>query len=236
MSRFVLLFVALALVLSPMSSSRAMDVQPLRMTLIPSSGQTSGTLSVNNTRDRPLLFEVVVERRVIAPDGSQTFTPAEDDFIVFPPQGSVDPGRSQALRFQYVGATDLAETQGYVIRVKEVPVMAEGFSGVQFAYAFGVAIYVKPKDARDAIRVDSVTRSEAGLTIELTNTGNDYSLLTDKRFRFEVDGQRRTLDRDELGKLIGLPLVAPGAKRTLQIAIPDLPAGQVTTVSFDQRS
>lgn len=235
MSRFAFLIAFLVAPVLAVAGS-AMDVQPLRVTLVPTQGQTSGTLSVNNTRDRTLPFEVVVERRVIAQDGAQTFTPAEDDFIVFPPQGSVEPGRSQAVRFQYVGTTDLSQTQGYVIRVKEVPVTPEGFSGVQFAYAFGVAVYVKPKDARHAIRVDSVERSAGGLTLQVTNTGNDYGLLTDKRLRVEVGGQRKTYERQKLGELIGLPLMAPGATRTLKVAIADLPTGNVTAVSFDNLS
>jgi fimbrial chaperone protein len=213
-----------------------MVVNPLRVTLVPSLGQTSATLTLANTRDRPLPFEVTAERRLIAEDGTQTFEPAEDDFVIFPPQGRVEPGRSQAMRIQYVGPADVTQTQGYVIRVSEVPVTDPNFSGVQFAYAFGVAVYVKPQDARDAIQVTSFERTPEGLVVQLTNSGNDYSLLSDKRLRIEVGGQRLTFEGQQLGAMLTSPLVPPASRRTLRIAIPNLPAGDVTALSFDPRS
>lgn len=211
----------------------AMDIQPLRIVLEPDAGRTSATIAVNNTRDRTLPFEVEVERRIIAEDGSQTFEPAEEDFVVFPPQGSVEPGNSKAVRIQYVGGDEFAATQGYVVRIKEIPVQDDQFSGVQFAYAFGVAVYVKPRGARDNVKVDTFRRTDSGLEIGLTNSGTDYALLSAKRLRVEAKGERRDFVRDELTGLIGLPLVAPGARRTLVLETADLPKGDLTAVAFD---
>lgn len=221
-------------VLVPMPLS-AMNVQPLRIMIEPAKGQTSATIAVNNTRDRVLPFEIVAERRLIAEDGSQTFEPAEDLFVVFPPQGNVEVGRSQAVRVQYIGPPVVDRTQGYVIRVKEVPVQDPSFEGVRFAYAYGVAFYVKPERARDDVKVNGFRKTNDGLEIDLVNNGNDYSLLTEKRLRIEAGTEKLSLERQQLSELIDFPLIAPGGKRTLKIKLPKPPAGTITAVAFDLR-
>ncbi|MEM1131859.1 MAG: fimbria/pilus periplasmic chaperone [Pseudomonadota bacterium] len=224
---------AFSLLLGLGSLAQAMEVQPLRVMLVPAEGRTAGTISVNNTRTDPLPYEISVERRIIAPDGSQTFTSAEDDFVVFPPQGLIEPGGTQAVRFQYLGPIELTETQGYVLRVKEVPVRDENFSGIQFAYSFGAAIYVKPADAEDDIDINSVARDGDVITVGMANSGNDYSLLTAKRLTFVIDGQRFNYGREELAQLIPNPLIAPNSERTLTITIADLPTGSIEELRFN---
>lgn len=211
----------------------AMNVQPLRIMIEPAKGQTSATIAVNNTRDRALPFEIVAERRIIAQDGSQTYEPADDSFVIFPPQGNVDVGRSQAIRVQYVGPPVADKTQGYVIRVKEVPVQDPNFEGVRFAYAYGVAFYIKPERARDNVQVNGFRKTEEGLEIDLVNDGNDYSLLTEKRLRIEAGAEKLNFERQQLSEMIEFPLVAPGGKRTLKIKLPKQPTGTITAVAFD---
>ncbi|WP_448659880.1 fimbrial biogenesis chaperone [Sphingomonas sp. CJ99] len=231
----VLLVAAAVAMLAVGSTVWAMDVQPLRILLNPARGQVSGTISINNTRTEPLDYEILVERRIIEADGTQRFEPAEDDFIIFPPQGSVQPGQSQAARFQYLGPRDVTTTQGYVLRVKEVPVQRPEFSGVQFAYAFGVAVYVRPADARDTLTVQSVERTAEGVRLTVVNQGNDYALLADKRLRLSIGSEQRALVRQEFAQLVGLPLIAPNSSRILDLALPDLPQGAPTAVIDDLR-
>ncbi|MEW4449087.1 fimbria/pilus periplasmic chaperone [Qipengyuania sp. JC766] len=229
---FALFFVS-ALWLSGTVASQALDVQPLRVTLEIGKGQTAGTIAVNNTGTEPMPFEVTVERRIIDENGQQRFEPVEDDFIVFPPQGLVAPGGTQAVRFQYLGEIDLTETQGYVLRVSEVPVRDPNFSGIQFAYSFGAAIYIKPNDATDRIQVESFEREENTVRAVLKNAGNDYSLLTAKQLRVTVGGETLRFSRDELTALIPNPLVSPGATRYLEINFEDLPEGSIESIRFD---
>lgn len=211
----------------------AMDVQPLRVVLVPGQGQTSGSVSVNNTRSNPLPYEVTVERRFIDENGQQRFESAEDDFLVFPPQGLIAASGTQAVRFQYLGEIELSETQGYVLRIKEVPVRDPDFSGIQFAYSFGAAVYVKPQDAKDRLEVRSFSREGSEITAELENIGNDYSLMTAKRLRISVGGENLRFERDQLSKLIPNPLIAPGGKRILKLTIEDLPEGELEEFRFN---
>lgn len=232
MRGFRLLLAALVLAFGLAWTAYAMEVQPLRVLLVPAQGQTAATIAINNTRTDALPYEISVERRFIDEDGMQTFAPAEEDFVVFPPQGLVPAGGTQAVRFQYLGPTEVTETQGYVIRVKEVPVRQEGFSGIQFAYSFGVAVYIQPPGAEDDLKIADVVRDGDQVSASLVNQGNDYSLLTTKRMRLSVGGQRLTYERDELSQIIPNPLIAPGASRKLVMTIPGLPAGEIEELAF----
>ncbi|MEH6664968.1 MAG: fimbria/pilus periplasmic chaperone, partial [Brevundimonas sp.] len=140
------------------TTAAAHEVTPMRVFLAPHAGQSSAVVTVANSRTDPLPFEVRVLRREVAPDGAQTFSPAEEQFAVFPPQALVAPQQSQAIRFQYIGDPALAQSAAYVLQVKEVPVMPEGFSGVITVYDFGVAVYVQADDARAEIAVTAVER------------------------------------------------------------------------------
>lgn len=219
--------------MSSVAAHAAFDVQPLRVTLDIGKGQTSSGISINNTGDTDLPFEIRVERRVIDENGQQTYEPIEDDFVVFPPQGLIPAGGTQAVRFQYLGDIELSQSQGYVLRVSEVPVRDPNFSGIQFAYSFGAAIYVKPSDVSDRIEVRSFERDGNTIRAVLENTGTDYSLLTAKPMRITVGGQTLSYNRQELATIIPNPLIAPGARRNLEMVIETLPEGNLEGLRFE---
>ena len=79
-------------------------------------------------------------RRIVSEDGVQTLERADDEFLVFPPQFVVPQGGSQAVRFQYLGDPDIAQSIAYVIEAQEVPVVPEGFSGITTVYNLGAAL------------------------------------------------------------------------------------------------
>lgn len=225
--------IALGAIWLLVSPAIAFQVQPLRYTLEPASGRTSTSFVVVNTKDKPLPFEVRMEKRVIDEQGGQTFLPAEQEFVVFPVQGLVPPGSSQSIRVQYVGDPVLEETAGYVVRVAEVPVTDDEVSGIQFAYSFGAALYVKPAGAKARVMIETAKASQGQLVLDLFNSGNDFSLLTRKRLRFSVGGERFSFGPDELRDLIADPLMAPNSRRRLEIGHAGIVPGPVTEYSFE---
>lgn len=228
---FAKLLAAAALVMP--TSIAAIDVQPLRVMLEPAVGRTAVTFAVSNPRDEALPVEIRVERRIIGPDGQQTFEPVEGDFVVFPVQSLIPADGSQAVRVQYVGDRQLSQTAGYILRVSEVPVIDPAVSGIQFAYSFGAAVYVKPAGAASRIVVDSSRMEDGRMVLELRNIGNDFALLTEKRLRFMIGDQAFDLSGDALRTLIPNALVAPASGRRLELLIPDLPTGEPIDVTID---
>lgn len=197
--------------------AHAYEVTPMRIFLQPDRGQTSTTITINNVRDAALPVEIQVFRRLVAPDGEQTFEPADDDFIVFPPQVQIEAGQSQAIRIQFAGSIgDVSEA--YVVQVTEVPVNRLEGTGIQFTYNFGVAVYLQPARARARLVVNNPVVADGMVRFEIANSGNDYGFLTGQSLEYRVAGERVVLTPDDLAEAISNPIVPPNSAR--QFALP----------------
>ncbi len=216
-----LLLAVLLLLQGLASPALAYEVTPMRIFLQTDRGQTSATITINNVRDTALPVEILVFRRFVAPDGSQTFEPADEQFIVFPPQVQIEPGQSQAIRIQFAGTIG-AESEAYVVQVTEVPVNRLEGTGIQFTYNFGVAVYLQPARARARLAVGKAALVDGALHFELVNSGNDYGFLTGQALEYRIGANRVTLSPDDLGGIVSNPIVPPHSAR--QFVLPIAPA------------
>ncbi|MFJ6023065.1 fimbria/pilus periplasmic chaperone [Brevundimonas sp. NPDC092305] len=204
----------------------AMRVQPMSYDLTPTGRGATQDVRVENTNDTPMPVEIRVERRHIGPNGEETREPAEDDFIVFPPQGIVPPNGFQNFRVQYVGDPTISQTRLYVVTVAQLPVNTTGSesSGVQFLFNLGTSVAVTPTGATANVQVTSVEpAAEPGkLHITVINRGNRYARLHNGSWHFTTaGGATQTLEGDDLRAAVSQPLIEPGATRII-----DLPVGQ----------
>lgn len=91
----------------------AMRVSPMVVELSTRGAGASARVEVGNVGSVPLPFETAITRLTFEDDGSITETPADEDFLVFPPQGLVAVNGRQMVRLQWVGAPDLEASQAY---------------------------------------------------------------------------------------------------------------------------
>lgn len=213
----------------PQPSIAGYEVSPMRMTLVPSQGQRGASISVNNTDSQPLQVEIRILRRLVAEDGTQKFDPAEDDFTVFPPQVEILGGKSQSVRFQYIGPPINDISAAYVVQVAELPVATLGFSGVRFTYNFGVAVYLNPPRASEKMRLISAERHGDGIRLRIRNDGTRFGVASLKRILVETGGKNLELTPEMLGVRITNPLVAPRSERIFDIATPELADVAITS-------
>jgi P pilus assembly chaperone PapD len=220
------------------TTADAYEVGPLRIFLAPSQGRASATISVNNTSNEELLFEVKTFRRDVARDGDQKLVPVEGVFTVFPVQARVAPQKTQAVRIQYRGDPVTADSRSYVVQIAEVPVMKPDFSGVKFTYDFGVAVYVdsaKPKS--DLGPLTDVAASGGELHFSVENRGNAYAFTAGYALRYTTsDGKSQTLEPSELAKLIRNPIIPPHSVRDFDLQIPGIAAGSVKSAELENRN
>lgn len=222
LTRWLWIVLGLATAFALAGAVRAYEVTPMRVFLQPDRGQNSATITINNIREEPLPVEIQVFRRVVAANGEQTFEPAEEEFITFPPQVQIAAGQSQAIRIQYVGTLgEVAEA--FVVQVTEVPVNKLEGTGIQFTYNFGVAVYVQPPRARARLAVSEASAAEGTLRFKVANSGNDYGFLTGQVLEYRVGAARVQLTPDELSTLVSNPIVPPGASREFAIPLAATP-------------
>ncbi len=217
-------------------SASAYEVAPIRHQLAPERGVLTGTFTITNRRAENLAVELVVLRRVYDEEGNHTLVEDDQNFIVFPPQMLIMPGKSAAVRFQYIGDPGIEISEGYVIDVREVPIQTESFTGFRFTYNFGVAVYVKaPRSRSDAQIVESYIE-DGILNLQLSNNGKDFARLTNDRLTINADGKRIVLEGTDLTSRLDNPALPP--LRTRKIAMDmsayDLPDG-VVNVTLRER-
>jgi len=210
-------------------SARAMNVQPLALEMATIGSNSRTTIQAVNDGAQPMPVEVAIKKIDIALDGKTTETPADKEFLVFPPQAVIPAGGTQNFRVQWVGAPDIKKSQGYTIYVNQLPVkMKPGESGVQMVFSFGVLANVAPLGAQSGLKlVGAEAASDGkkhGAAVTVENPSAMYAYFSDAKLTLESGSWRKVLSPGELRSLVGYGVVQPG--KTRRILIPaDVPAG-----------
>lgn len=199
-------------------------VEPMSYDLTTSGTGARQDLRVENTAAQPTPVDIFVERREILPDGTEKRTPAEDDFLVFPPQGIIPANGFQTFRVQYIGAP-VTQTVLYTITIAQQPVdmSGSGESGVQVLFNLGTLAAVSPPGSEPQLVIENVAPSdEAGkVRVTVSNEGNRYTRLRTGRWTLtDGKGASETLEGQALQNAVAQPLIEPGTRRII-----DLPVG-----------
>lgn len=215
---------AIIAALSSAGAHAGMRVQPMSYDLKPSGSEAQRDLRVENTGTTPIPVELRAERREILADGSEKRSPAEDDFLLFPPQGIVQPNSFQTFRVRYIGSPTIPKTVLYTVTVAQLPVDTSGrqTSGVQFLFNLGTLAAVSPDHAEADLVVTSVApaASAGKLRIEVRNQGNRYARLREGKWTFtSADGRTETLEGEALQKALTQPLIEPGTVRLIDLPV-----------------
>lgn len=216
---FTCLFLCLTL-----NTANAFRVSPMVYDLAPSGPAASKTIRVQNTTEDKLPVEIYAEKRVIHADGSESREPADDDFLIFPPQAIIDANGVQAVRVQYIGDPSIKNSAGYVVTVAQIPVDLKNLenSGVQFTFQFGTSVNVVPSKAKAKIEVLETKPAEGGVDLHLKNSGNSYTRLSLGQWIFSNnEGKQVILEGNDLKEAISQPLIQPNTERNITLPLPD---------------
>jgi fimbrial chaperone protein len=159
--------------------------------VLQSSGQESTeSLFVASTGDEPVAVQIRMVKRQIAQDGTETNIEDDENFLVYPPQMIVTPGKQQVVRVTWLGETDLAEELAYRAVVEQVPVnlatqQVQEVDGIPISITltstYIASVYVAPNGAKANLVLEDATPSkddngQTQLVLIFHNQGNarDY--------------------------------------------------------------
>jgi fimbrial chaperone protein len=183
--------------------AQAMRVSPMVVEMATGGANSSARIEVQNVGGGLLAFETRITRIDFDDQGQPTEVPADDDFLVFPPQGALQPDARQVIRLQWLGPPDLAVSQSYYLSVNQLPVeltpgedAGDAAAQVQIVYHMKALITVAPPEAEPDVSVVSVEAGMVqppapagadpqaplppkapGVVVHLRNTGNRYAML-----------------------------------------------------------
>ena len=213
MLRSLVLGAGLILVLG-VQGALAFTLTPMRTLLTLPSDMGGETILLRNPRkdDLPVVFEVF--ERKVNEDGSEESIPADDAFVVFPPQAVVPAGKTQAVRIQWVGGA-LSQSRSFHLYAREMPVNLEGEkkNGITTLFRVGAAINLTSKGFASKAELVHYKPEQDGVIVSIGNLGNEFIYVNELGLKFggkEIEGK-------ELSEAAGKTLIPPGVIRTFKI-------------------
>lgn len=203
----------------------AMRVSPMVAEMTTVGAGSAARIEVGNVGSAAMPFETQVTRMDLNENGEVVETPADEEFLIFPPQGVVGVGGRQVMRVQWVGAPDIDRSHAYYLAVKQLPVPTDGKppeSGGEVAvtvlYTMKALLVVAPPGAEPKIDVVSAkpvrvaapaaeaaataegqpVPTEPGLEIVVANTGKRYALMSGATWIIEGTAKDGAPFRQEL--------------------------------------
>lgn len=251
-----------ALVLAAIGSAAAvaMRVSPMVLEMETRGTNAVARIEVQNINQGNLAFETRITRMGFDANGDIVETPADEDFLVFPPQGVLAPGGRQVIRLQWVGDPELPTSQAYYVSVNQLPVALEPGAvdsvgaQVQIVYHMKALVVVAPPGATPDVEAVGVRpiqfqpqpESEGaplpptvpGIEVVLRNEGRRHAMMAGVGWRFEGknaagEDMRIEVTPEELNRAIGTGYVPALGERTFRMPLVDgFAADQPIRLSF----
>lgn len=207
-------------------SASAYRVKPLIVQLEPTGESAKADLLIENTHDYPLAVEFSASERIISDDGTETEMPKDGDFLIFPPQAVVPPGKTQRIQVRYLGDAT-TKSRAYRLHIEQADLDSEDTGKrVGFSVAFHPAVYVTPSGARFDVSVKSITPTDNGYEVLAHNSGNRHAVLTSGDWLAKDSSGKTALIDLKIAEIKKAPMIAPGQTRIIQ-----LPAGALNGLS-----
>lgn len=235
------LWLALFLILMGVQPSFAFKLLPISRTFAPVGRNATQSYEIVNDRNERLAVSVSMLQRQMDKDGKESYKPADDDFMIYPPQILLEPNTTQTVRVSWVGDPNPAAELSYRLLAEQVPVnldknqsqVAKPVGAVKLLMRYLGSVYVKS----DAMQPDVVLETietlphitgANQLAITMHNRGSAHVALTKLALHLKAAGAVVDLKPDQLNGMTNEVILASNTRRFVIPYPAGLPQGAVT--------
>lgn len=238
----------------------AMRVSPMVIEMESRGTNATARIEVQNINPGNLAFETRVFRMEIDAEGKITETPADEEFLIFPPQGILPAGGRQVVRLQWLGAAEPDTSQAYYVSVEQLPVKLEAGASdsigaqVQVLYNMRALVVVAPPGAKPDVTATVVEPTFfqppalpgaaeqpamlEGVAITLRNEGRRHAMMANFTWQLVGTGPdgsflRVDISPEELTQAVGTGFVPALGERIFRVPVPGFGPGPIK-LSFKQ--
>lgn len=218
----------------------AFQVSPMVAELSPEGDGSSYSFTLENRSKDKAAAKAQVFLREYDANGKEVRT-VTNDFLVYPPQLTVDPGQKKNIRLAWVGDKHPSKELAYRLIVQQLPVefdkskQSSNAGSVNFLVDFVISVFVRPPGALAKTKIDRVERLESKQAkIFLKNYGNAHQVLSEIKIELFLEQPENTkknlrwtysvkdIKDLEVGSLM------PGQEKTLIVNLPkEIPKGNI---------
>lgn len=249
-----LVTVALSSFFLLVAPAQAMRVSPMVIEMESRGSNATARIEVQNINPGNLAFETRVFRMNIDADGKITETPADEDFLIFPPQGVLPAGGRQVVRLQWLGEGAPETSQAYYVSIEQLPVALEPTgtdtvgAQVQILYNMRALVVVAPPGAKPEVKATDVKQTtfrpstppgakelppmQDGVEITLRNEGRRHAMMANFAWQLvgtDKDGKwlRVDISAEELNRAVGTGFVPAKGERIFRVPVPGFGPGPI---------
>ena len=229
------------LLLLPSQPSWAFKIEPISRTFTPSDSNATQSYELISDKSEPEAVEMSVVKRNMDLDGKETYEPADDDFLIYPPQIILKPNTRQTVRVTWLGDPSPQQEIAYRLVSRQVPInLKKPEAGkpnqttgkVELLLTYMGSLYVRPLDVQARVVVDSVTvqnvKGKPAIALVLDNQGSARANLRTFSLNLTSGAKTVILKPDQVEAIKSQTILA-GSKRRFVFDYPaDLPQGNVT--------
>lgn len=230
----------------------ALLVQPIVIDMTTSGARSSAALTVVNDRRTPETVEVTVGKLALPERGPAQVTPDKgDEFLIFPPRATIEPGKTQVFRIRWLGEPVIPRSKLYMFSTTELPVSKGEGSGIQLLYSIQSLVTVSSPQLRPDISIPSVQRATGrapspadptrppptvpGVDITVDNKGAAVAYVSHARLTLKTgDGKwTKRIEQLDVAKAVGLGVAPPAQKRVFFVPVDGVPAAGDLSATLD---
>jgi fimbrial chaperone protein len=240
---------ALFLILMGIQPSFAFKLLPISRTFAPAGRNATQSYEIVNDRNERLAVSVSMVQRQMDQNGKESYKPADDDFMIYPPQILLEPNTTQTVRVSWVGDPNPAAELSYRLIAEQVPVnldknqsqVAKPVGAVQILIRYLGSVFVKSDIMKSDVVLKTIETLPGAtgakqLAITMHNQGNAHVALTKLALHLKAGGSVVDLKPDQLKGMANEVLLAGNTRRFVIPYPAGLPQGAVTaTFEFGQK-
>ncbi|KZN44489.1 fimbrial biogenesis chaperone [Pseudoalteromonas luteoviolacea] len=215
----------------------AYQVQPMIVDLAAHGKKSLVTYRLQNPSENTLPIEIEVYKRTFDENQQEVLVPAEDDFIVLPPQVEVAANSYQVFRAKYLGSPELKETHSYRIVFKQLPLPEEDDkSGVKMVFNFATLVFVSPEGINAQAQTSIQCEKIEDCTFTIANSGK--RVLDLSTFDYQFHNGETNIEWAQLQSITSGRFIMPGHKMEvdLQSILNEKPSKSAKLISlFNQK-
>lgn len=211
------------------STGWCFELQPISREFTPSGSGAVQSYLVSNPATEPIAINITVETRALDVEGLETNRSAENDFLIYPPQFIVGPGKRQTVRVTWLGDPTAPRELAYRLVVEQLPIerllpSATGAGPVQARVVvltrYKGSLYVKPPHAQPRLVVASAQlASRSLLAVTVKNEGTGRVALKDVKFKVKTGELLTVFKTADLA--LKSSVLLPGGERRLLFPWPE---------------